>query len=571
MDEKIIYKGVAASKGIGIGKVYVIKEQELIFEDKSKDGAEEEKKRLERAIAAFKDETLAMSRDVKNRIGEKEAEIIEAHFMMAQDPELEKVMIELIEDGNGAEAAVSNACDIFTEVIEKGEDEDARQRISDIMDVKSGILRKLLGIKGIDPKDLEKDTILVAKELTPSFTAALKKENVLAIVTESGGLNSHAAILARALGIPAVLSVPGITGLVKDGDLVIADGIEGNVYVSPDEETISKYKAAEEQSEKEKAAREEFRGKETLTKDGLKMEIFCNIGGLDDAVKAIEADCEGIGLFRTEYLYMESDKMPSEEAQFNAYKDVLDKVKKPVIIRTLDMGGDKVVSYLNMKKEDNPFLGYRAVRYCLGNRDVLKTQLRAIMCASVHGNIKIMLPLVTCVEEVREAKKILEEVKRDLKNENILFKDNVQIGCMAETAASAIIADLLAKEVDFFSIGTNDLIQYVMSVDRGNADVAYLYSLFHPSVLRAIQAISNAGKRAGIPVEMCGEAAAEVAILPLLISFGIKAISVNPAHVLEMREAISKWTKAEADAVTKLVMTLDNASDIEELLKKAEK
>lgn len=572
MDEKIIYRGVAASKGIGIGNVYIIKEQELVFENRSKDSAEEEKKRLERAISAFKEETLAMARDVKNRIGEKEAEIIEAHFMMAQDPELENVMIELIEEGNGAEAAVSNACDVFTEVIAKEEDDDTRQRISDITDVKSGILKKLLGIKEIDPNDLAKDTVLVAKELTPSFTAALKKDNVLAIITESGGMNSHAAILARALGIPAILSVPGITGLVKDGELVIADGNEGCVYVSPDEETVSKYKTAEEQSEKEKASHEEFRGKETLTKDGEKLEIFCNIGGAEDAVKAMEADGEGIGLFRTEYLYMESGKLPSEEEQFNAYKDVLDKVQnKPVIIRTLDMGGDKAIAYMNIKKEDNPFLGCRAVRYCLGNKDVFKSQLRAIMCASVHGDVKIMLPLVTCVEEIREAKKVLEEVKRGLKNENILFKDNVQIGCMAETASAAFTADILAKEVDFFSIGTNDLIQYVMSVDRGNSDVAYLYSAFHPAVLRAIKAIADAGRRAGIPVEMCGEAAAEVAMVPILISFGIRALSVNPANVLEVREAVSKWTKTEADAVTKKVLTLDNAADIEMLLKKAEK
>lgn len=567
-----MYKGIAASRGIGIGSIVKIVEHELKYDNKKVEDVAAEKNRFEAAIEKFKKETQEMAEDVRKRIGPKEAEILEGHLFMISDPTMSGEMSKMIESGQCAEAAVEAVCDMFYGMFSKMDDEMMRQRASDIADIKVSLLKILIGIEDIDISKVPKGTILVAKDLTPSMTSQIIKENVAGIITEIGGKTSHSAILARALEIPAVLSVPNITELVNDKDSAIVDGTEGDVHVNPDGDVLSQYVIKREEFIRKQAELDKFKGKETVTADGQSVELFCNIGTPKDAKKAIECDGEGIGLFRSEFLFMDNNHLPTEDEQFSAYKEAVEIMGgKPVIIRTLDIGGDKDIPYLDMKKEENPFLGYRAVRYCLGNKDKYEIQLRAIIKASAFGKVKIMVPLVTCVDEVRSVKAMVEEIKKDFDANGVAYDKDIEVGCMIETPSASLIADLLAKECDFFSIGTNDLTQYTMSVDRGNADVAYLYSAFQPAVLRSIKHIIECGVNAGIPVGMCGEAAADPLMIPLLISFGLTEYSVNPVLVLTARCIISKWTKEEADALANKVLSLSTEAEIVSALKEASK
>ncbi len=567
-----MYKGIAASRGIGIGSICRIVEQDLSFETKLISDIAAEKERFQKAIDSFVEETFAMAEDVRKNIGAQEADILMGHAVMIQDPAMSGEMFSMIDGGQCAEAALTAVCDMFHGMFSAMDDEMMRQRASDIADVKVCILKKLLGIEDIDISKVAPGTVLVCKDLTPSMTSQIVKENVAGILTEVGGPTSHSAILARALEIPAVLSVPGIVDAVSDKDTAIVDGTDGEVFINPDGDVLSKYIIKREDFIKKKAELKKFFGKETLTADGDKLEVFCNIGTPKDAKKAMECDGEGVGLFRSEFLFMDNTHLPTEDEQFEAYKEAVETMGgKTVIIRTLDIGGDKDIPYMDFEKEENPFLGFRAVRYCLANPDMYKTQLRAIVRASAYGAAKIMVPLVTTVDEVRSVKKLVEEIKSDLRREGIAFDETIEVGCMMETAASAAIADLLAKEADFFSIGTNDLTGYTMAVDRGNAKVAYLYSAFQPAVLRSIRQIIECGKKEGIPVGMCGEAAADPLMIPLLMSFGLDEYSVNPVLVLTSRCIISKWSKAEADALAEKVMAMDNIDDIVATLKAAAK
>ncbi|WP_458457978.1 phosphoenolpyruvate--protein phosphotransferase [Pseudobutyrivibrio sp.] len=563
-----MYKGIEASRGIGIGSICLIVEHDLSFESKHIDDTEAEKARFNSAIDTFKSETAAMAENIRKNIGPKEAEIMEGHLAMIADPTMAGEMTKMIEAGQCAEAAVTAVCDMFIGMFSKMEDDMMRQRASDISDIKISLLKLLLGIEDVDISKVAPGTVLVAHDLTPSMTSQIVKDNVVGIITEVGGKTSHSAILARALEIPAVLSVPNITELVHDKDTAIVDGTEGDVYINPDGDVISQYVIKREEFIKAQAELKNFLGKKTVTADGTEVELFCNIGTPKDAKKAVECDGEGIGLFRSEFLFMDRPHLPTEDEQFEAYKEAVETMKgKTVIIRTLDIGGDKDIPYLGLEKEENPFLGYRAVRYCLSNSDTYKMQLRGILRASAFGKVKIMIPLVTCVEEVRAVKALVEECKNELKAEGVAFDENIEVGCMVETAAASLIADMLAKEADFFSIGTNDLTQYTMSVDRGNANVAYLYSAFQPAVLRSIKNIIEAGNKAGITVGMCGEAAADPLMIPLLISFGLNEYSVNPVLVLTARSIISKWSKEEADALAAKVLSLTTEKEIVELLK----
>ena len=567
-----MYKGIAASRGIGIGSICRIIEQDLSFESKMISDTAAEKARFQKAIDDFVEETYAMAEDVKKNIGEKESEILLGHAVMISDPSMSGEMFSMIDAGQCAEAALTGVCDMFYGIFSTMDDEMMKQRASDIADVKVSILKKLLGVKDIEISKVPKGTVLVCKDLTPSMTSQIVKENVAGIITEVGGPTSHSAILARALEIPAVLSVPGIVDLVEDKDAAIVDGTAGDVFINPEGDVLAKYVDKREEFIKKREELKKFIGKDTLTADGDKLEIFCNIGTPKDAKKAMECDGEGVGLFRSEFLFMDNTHLPTEEEQFEAYKEALETMEgKTVIIRTLDIGGDKDIPYMDFEKEENPFLGFRAVRYCLANPDMYKVQLRAITRASAFGKAKIMVPLVTTVDEVRAVKKLVAEIKDELRAEGIAFDENIEVGCMTETAASAVIADMLAKEADFFSIGTNDLTGYTMAVDRGNAKVAYLYSAFQPAVLRSIRQIIKAAKEAGIPVGMCGEAAADPLMIPLLMSFGLDEYSVNPVLVLTARSIISKWSKAEADALADKVMAMDNIDDIVAALKAAAK
>ena len=563
-----MFKGIEASRGIGIGSICLIVERDLSFESKHIEDTDAEKARFTAAIEKFKTETAEMAENIRKNIGPKEAEIMEGHLAMIADPTMAGEMTKMIEAGQCAEAAVTAVCDMFIGMFSKMEDDMMRQRASDISDIKISLLKILLGVEDIDISKVAPGTILVAHDLRPSMTSQIVKDNVVGIITEVGGKTSHSAILARALEIPAVLSVPNITELVKDKDTAIVDGTEGDVYVNPDGDVISQYVRKREEFIRAQAELKNFIGKETKTADGKQVELFCNIGTPKDAKKAIECDGEGIVLFRSEFLFMDKPHLPTEDEQFEAYKEAVQTMSgRTVIIRTLDIGGDKDIPYLGLEKEENPFLGYRAVRYCLANEDMYKTQLRGILRASAFGTDKIMVPLVTCVEEVRAVKALVEVCKEELKAEGVAFDENIQVGCMIETAAASLIADMLAKEADFFSIGTNDLTQYTMSVDRGNSKVAYLYSAFQPAVLRSIKNIIAAGNAAGIPVGMCGEAAADPLMIPLLIAFGLDEYSVNPVLVLTARCIISKWSKAEAEALAEKVLALTTEKEIVELLK----
>ncbi len=558
-----------ASKGIGIGKVFIVKDQELSFEQKTTENPEEEIIRYKNAVEVFCKNTEKAADRLKESASEKEAEILMGHILMIKDPYMNGEIKNKIESGQSAESAVDTVCNMFITVFSSTDDELTKQRATDVADIKTALLCLLLGIEEKSIADVPKGTIIVAKDLTPSMTAGIKKENVEGIITETGGKTSHSAILARALEIPAVLSLENACKIFSEGSQVIVDGTEGIVIKEPDERQLSEYMKKREIYLNEKEELKKYIGKETITKDGIKVELVGNIGKPDDANNVLECDGEGVGLFRTEFLFMDREKAPTEEEQFEAYKKAaLIMKEKPVIIRTLDIGGDKDIPYMQLKKEENPFLGFRAVRYCLKNQELYHNQLKAILRASAYGNIKIMIPLVTCLNELTEVKDMILQIKSELENENISYNKNIEVGVMIETPAASLIADILAKEADFFSIGTNDLTGYTMCVDRGNKNVSYLYSPFEPAVLRSIEHIIKCAKAKNIPVGMCGEAASDPMLIPLLVSFGLDEYSVTPTSVLETRKNISNWSKAEADKIAQTVMNFNTKNEIIEYLSK---
>lgn len=558
-------KGVNASEGIGIGKVMLIEEVSLDYEKKQITDTQAEIDRYRKVFDAYCEKTEKQAENIKNTIGEKEADIILGHLLMLKDPAMSSSIEGNISSGCCAEDAVAQVCDMFIGVFSMADDELTKQRASDVEDIKNGLITMLLGKEEVDIASAPSGTVLVAKDLTPSMTSCIVKENIVGIVTEVGGKTSHSAILARAMEIPAVLSVPNVMETFENGQEIIVDGSHGEVIENPSDGEIAIYREKTIEYKKEKEELKKFIGKETVTADGVKVELCCNIGKPDDADAVLSKDGEGVGLFRTEFLYMDSSSIPTEEEQFEAYKKTVLKLgDKPLIIRTLDVGGDKDIPYLGLSKEDNPFMGFRAVRYCLHREDVYKPQLRALLRASAFGNIKIMIPLVTCIDEVREVKAMIENIKAELDSDNIAYNKDIQVGIMVETPAASLIADLLAEEADFFSIGTNDLTGYTMAVDRGNADVAYLYSAFQPAVLRSIKKIIEDGK--DIMVGMCGEAAADPLLIPLLLAFGLDEFSVSATSVLKTRKIISQWTIDEAKEVANKALTLKTESEVVEYL-----
>lgn len=561
-------KGIGASEGYGIGRVMVIAEQSLEYTPKEVADVDAELERFHNAIDVFCDNTMQQADAIRKSTGDKEAEILEGHIAIIRDPFMGGEIENLIKSGQCAEASVEQICKMFIDMFSATGDDLTMQRATDVKDIRDGLLGILLGVKEVKISDAPAGTVLVCRELTPSMTAGIKKENIVGIVTETGSQTSHSAILARALEIPAVLSVPNAATQLSSDELIIVDGTEGNVVTAPEQSQVDEYTAKREAFLRERRELESFRGKKTESADGTEYELFCNIGTPKDATKAVDADGEGVGLFRTEFLFMDRNTLPTEDEQFEAYKQASLILKgKPLIIRTLDIGGDKEIPYLGLAKEDNPFMGFRAIRYCLKNRDMFKSQIKAILRASAFGDIRIMFPLITAVEELRAGKELVEEAKADLKVSGIDFDENIQVGVMTETAASGVIADLLAKESDFFSIGTNDLTGYTMAADRGNSDVGYLYSPFQPSVLRMIKSIIENGRSAGISVGMCGEAAANPMMIPILISFGLTEFSVSAPSVLKVRKCISKWTKAEADTIAQKVMEMSTEAEITAYLK----
>lgn len=559
-------KGIGASSGIGIGKALKFIEKSVDFEPHTVADTDAEKTRFENAVSVFKTNTEALAEKM-DKTG-ADGEILRGHIAMISDPYMISQINEQIESGNCAESALSAICDMFITVFSSADDELTKQRAADVEDIKKRILKILLGIEDINLKTLPENTILIVDELTPSMTAEMDKENIKGIITEKGGKTSHSAIISRSLKIPSVLSVKDALTIIEDGKDIIIDGENGEIYTDFDEHLKQKFIEIQKTYIQKAKTEELFRGKPTVTADGEKKELFANIGSHKDLEAVISGDAEGIGLFRTEFLFMDRTSAPSEEEQFDAYKAVAVGMKgKEVIIRTLDVGGDKEIPYLGLKREENPFLGFRAVRYCLKNSESYKVQLRAILRASAFGNLSIMVPLVTCADELLQVKEMVSEIMHELDERNIAYKKDIKIGVMIETPAACIIADILAEHADFFSIGTNDLTGYIMAADRGNSDVEYLYSVFNPAVLRAIKHIISCAKEKGIKCGMCGEAAADEKLIPLLVSFGLNEFSVNPTSVLSVRRKISQMEKQTCDKIAKEVFMKQTANEIESFLK----
>lgn len=564
-----MYKGIAGSEGIGIGKAVLIREQEIHIATKTVAATEEEMKRLQNAIEKFVAGTTEMAAKMDETVGKKDADILRGHIQMLQDPMIEEQISALmVSEKITAEMAVEQVLEQTAEMFAQIPDELLQQRATDFRDIKTRMLKILMGIEDVDISQVPAGTVLVAHDLTPSMTAGINPDNIAGILTEVGGRTSHSAILARAMEIPAVLSIDDICSIVKNGDKIVLDGTSGEAIVNPDEETVTEFKKMYQEHQEEKALLKAYAGQPSVTKDGKKVELVCNIGKPEDAKKAVERDGEGIGLFRTEFLFMDRDSIPTEEEQFEAYKTVAETMKgKPVIIRTLDIGGDKAIPYLGLEEEENPFLGFRAIRFCLQRRDIYETQLRALVRASAFGKIKIMVPLVTGVDELRQVKAMVADIMKEYDKEGVAYNKNIEIGVMMETPAACMMADALAKEAAFFSIGTNDLTGYTMAVDRGNADVAYLYSTYNPAVLRAIKRIIECGKKEGIMVGMCGEAAADFKLIPLLLAFGLDEFSVSATSVLKTRKTISDCDVEECKALADKVMECVTEEEVMEILK----
>ena len=565
-----MFKGTGASSGIGLGKAVVLEEGKPVVQKRMVADREAELERFKGALEAGLRQTRLMAEELAVRVGEKEAGILKGHMLLLSDPMLTgEIEAAIRNEAVNSEYAVERVCDAYGEMFASMEDELMRQRAVDLRDIKTRLLRLLLGLHGTDPASLPEGSVIVARDLTPSMTAGIDPGKVAGIVTELGGKTSHSAILARALEIPAVVAAEGLLAGVQEGDFLALDGDTGEIYVNPDEETCEACRQKRRAFLEEKQDLKQYMGRSSVTKDGVRVEIAANIGKPEDVERVLACDGEGVGLFRTEFLFMDRTSMPSEEEQFEAYRQVAAAMKgKPVIIRTLDIGGDKDLPYLGLEKDENPFLGYRAVRFCLDRKeDVYKPQLRAILRASAYGNIRIMVPMVTCLEEYRQARALVEELKGELDEKRIAYKKDIQVGIMVETAAASLMADMFAKEVDFFSIGTNDLIQYTMSVDRGNQKVAYLYSAFQPAVLRSIRHIIACAGEQGIMAGMCGEAASDPLMIPLLLAFGLNEFSMSASSILKARKMITGYDTRTLRKVAEKAMSFATAAEVERYMK----
>ena len=563
--------GVGAAEGIGIGVAKVVREQNVEVVKKTVSDSETEVNNFMRVLDITKAETEEMSKALEKNASAKEAEILFGHIMLMSDPMLVDEIVNRIKgESVCAEYVIEEVCNQYAAVFASMDDELMQQRATDMIDIKTRLIKKVLGIENTDLSKLPYGSILVAKDLTPSMTAGLNPDNVLGIVTQFGGKTSHSAILARALEIPAVVGLSNLPEDISDDTDILLDGESGEVIILPTDNEKSDYENKKKNYDANKEMLKKYRELPSISKDGKKVEIAGNIGSPEDAKKVIENGGEGIGLFRTEFLFMDRDCMPTEEEQFESYKEVATAMEgKPVIIRTLDIGGDKEIPYMGIVQDENPFLGYRAIRLCLDRKDdIYIPQLRALLRASAFGNIKIMLPLITSMDEIIEAKALISDIKKELDEKNIAYNKNIEIGIMVETAAASLLADIFAKEVDFFSIGTNDLIQYTMSVDRGNVKIAGLYSPFSPAVLRSINRIITEGKRAGIMVGMCGEAAADPLLIPVLLAWGMDEFSMSASSILKSRQIISGCDSKDLKAKVDKVLEMSTESEIKEYLKK---
>lgn len=566
-----MYKGTGASPGIALGKALVIEHSELVIEKKTIENIDKEIQKLESAVKVSKEELTKVKEKALAELGEHEAEIFEAHLLVLEDPELIGSAISKIRDEKvNADYALNEIKEMFVAMFESMDNEYMRERAADIKDVTNRVLRHILGIKVVDLAGLDEEVVLIAHDLTPSDTATMNKNMVLGFLTDIGGRTSHTAIMARTLEIAAVVGLNDITKKVKDGDYIVFNGDTGEVIVNPDEETKAKYASLKEEFEEYRKSLELLKGQASITTDGRHVELAGNIGSPNDVEGLIKNDAEGVGLYRTEFLYMDKeDSFPTEEEQYEAYKAVLEGMNnKPIVIRTLDIGGDKELPYFEMEAEMNPFLGYRAIRLCLDRKDILKTQLRALYRASVHGKLRIMFPMISSLEELLDAKEVIKEVLKELDAENIAYSNDVEVGMMIEIPSAAVISDVLAKHVDFFSIGTNDLIQYTCAVDRMNQKISHLYNQFNPAVLRLIKMVIDNAHKEGKWVGMCGESAGDQRMIPILLGFGLDEFSMSPISILPARKLITSLSYADMQKFVDEVLAMGTAKEIKEYVDK---
>lgn len=565
----MVLKGIGASKGISMAPVLLLREEEIDISENIVEDIASELNRFHQALEKSKEQLEKIKVLAQQKMGKEKAEIFQAHLLVLSDPEL----VNSVENGiksekKNAEVILDRTIKSFVQIFESMDNEYMKERAADIKDVGGRLLKNLLGIEMVNISQLDEEVIIVAHDLAPSDTAQMDKEKVLGFVTDIGGRTSHTAIMARSLEIPAVVGLGTVTETVSNSDYVIINGETGEVLVNPTEDVKNQYKEEQRKYLEYRAKLMELKDKNTATKDGKHVELGANIGTPNDLKGVLNNGAEGIGLYRTEFLYMDRTSLPTEEEQFEAYKTVLEGMEgKPVVIRTLDIGGDKEIPYLNLPKEMNPFLGYRALRICLDKTDIFKTQLRALLRASVYGNLKIMYPMVSGITEVRQANAIMDEVRADLDAEGIEYGKDFEVGIMIEIPTAALTSDILAKEVDFFSIGTNDLIQYSTAVDRMNQNIAHLYTPYHPGVLRMIKMVIENGHKEGIWTGMCGEAAGELPLIPLLLGLGLDEFSMSATSILPARELISTLTKEKAQEIVEKAMSLATAEEVEEYLK----
>lgn len=562
------FNGIGVSNGIAIAPAYRLVEPDLSFEKFEVANAEEEKARLQAAMDLAKAELEVIRERATEKFGEENAAIFSAHLLVLQDPEMKTAIEGKIDAGINAEAALDEVSTMFITMFESMDNEYMKERAADIRDVAHRLLAKLLKIDLPDLTTINENVVIIAEDLTPSMTAQLNKEFVQGFVTNIGGRTSHSAILARTLEIPAIVGTKNATEQVAHGEMVIVDGSTGVVITQPTEAEMADYHEQQQRFEQQQQALRAFIAEPSVDADGHHVELAGNIGRPEDVEVVVANGGDGVGLFRTEFLYMDRSDFPTEEEQFVAYKTVLEKMEgKPTVVRTLDIGGDKELPYLKLPSEMNPFLGYRAIRLCLDDQSLFRVQLRALLRASVYGNLKVMFPMIATLDEFREAKALLLTVKEELLAEGKEVSDHIEIGMMVEIPSAAIIADLFAKEADFLSIGTNDLIQYTLAADRMNEKVSYLYQPYHPAILRLVKNVIDAGHANGCWVGMCGEMAGDEVAIPILLALGLDEFSMSASSILPARAQIAKLSKQQLQQHVDAVLSLATATDVEAYVK----
>ncbi|HCY3083633.1 TPA: phosphoenolpyruvate--protein phosphotransferase [Staphylococcus aureus] len=564
-----LIKGIAASDGVAIAKAYLLVEPDLTFDKNEKvTDVEGEVAKFNNAIEASKVELTKIRNNAEVQLGADKAAIFDAHLLVLDDPELIQPIQDKIKNENAnAASALTDVTTQFVTIFESMDNEYMKERAADIRDVSKRVLSHILGVELPNPSMIDESVVIVGNDLTPSDTAQLNKEFVQGFATNIGGRTSHSAIMSRSLEIPAIVGTKSIAQEAKQGDMIIVDGLNGDVIVNPTEDELIAYQDKRERYFADKKELQKLRDADTVTVDGVHAELAANIGTPNDLPGVIENGAQGIGLYRTEFLYMGRDQMPTEEEQFEAYKEVLEAMDgKRVVVRTLDIGGDKELSYLNLPEEMNPFLGYRAIRLCLAQQDIFRPQLRALLRASVYGKLNIMFPMVATINEFREAKAILLEEKENLKNEGHDISDDIELGIMVEIPATAALADVFAKEVDFFSIGTNDLIQYTLAADRMSERVSYLYQPYNPSILRLVKQVIEASHKEGKWTGMCGEMAGDETAIPLLLGLGLDEFSMSATSILKARRQINGLSKNEMTELANRAVDCATQEEVIELV-----